>query len=113
MDEETIKAAFTAAFNSLINNKDEVIADYRAIIDRLTDSTGLGAENTALRSECEIVAGLMQKAITENACYPLNQDDYINRYNNCWQDTMPPEKGLMRMRLFALSERCALKNLRR
>lgn len=81
LDEETIKAAFTAAFNSLITYKDEVIAEYCVIIELLTDSTGLEAENATLRSECEVVAGLMQKAITENSHSPLDQDDYIRRYS--------------------------------
>lgn len=82
LDEETIKAAFTAAFNSLITYKDEVITEYRVIIQQLADTTGLDTESTDLQSECEVVAGLMQKAIAENAHSPLDQDDYIRRYSD-------------------------------
>lgn len=80
LDEDTIKAEFTAAFNSLITYKDEVISEYRVIIQQLTDTTGLDTESTALQSECEVVASLMQKAITENSHSPLDQDEYIRRY---------------------------------
>lgn len=81
LNEEVIKAAFVEAFNSLISNKDEVISDYRAIIERLTDTTALEAEATALKAECEVMVGLIQKIIEENARTPLDQTEYGRRYN--------------------------------
>jgi len=81
LDEETIKAAFVDAFNRLISYKDEVIADYRTVIRRLTDCSELDTQTAALRSECEVVVGLIQKMVAENAKMLLDQNDYAARYN--------------------------------
>ena len=68
------------AFNSLISNKDEVISDYCAIIQRLTDTTALETEADALKAECEVVVRLIQKTIEENARTQLDQTEYGRRY---------------------------------
>jgi site-specific DNA recombinase len=81
LNEEAIKAAFVGAFNKLIVNKDEVISDYRVIIKQLTDTTALETEAAALKAECEVVVGLIQKTIEENAHTPLDQTEYERRYN--------------------------------
>ena len=81
LDEDTIKAEFVKAFNSLIENKDEVIAEYRDIIKQLTDTTALEEEATRLNAECEVVVGLIQKIIDQNARTPLDQAEYERRYN--------------------------------
>jgi len=81
VDEETIKVAFVGAFNRLISCKDEVIAEYRIIIRRLTDCSELDAQTAVLRSECEVVVGLIQKMVAENAKTALDQNEYAARYN--------------------------------
>lgn len=81
LEEETIKVAFVKAFNRLITNKDEVISEYRAIIQHLTDTTALEAESANLKAEFDIVVGLIQNSIEENARTPLDQTEYERRYN--------------------------------
>ena len=81
LDEDTIRSAFIGAFNSLITYKDEVIAEYRCIIEQLTDTSELDAEDAALQDECEHIGGLIRKLISDNACSPLDQEEYIRHYN--------------------------------
>jgi len=80
LDEETIKSAFVDAFNSLITYKDEVIAKYRTIVDHLTDTAELDNENATLQSECEVIEEQIRKIVADNACSPLDQEDYMQRY---------------------------------
>ena len=61
--------------------KDEVIAEYRCIIEQLTDTSELDAEDAALQDECEHIGGLIRKLISDNACSPLDQEEYIRHYN--------------------------------
>lgn len=81
LDEDTIKAAFVKVFNGLITNKDEVIADYRAIIAQLTDTGELETEAAKLKAELDVVIGLIHRIIEENARTPLDQEEYERRYN--------------------------------
>lgn len=47
----------------------------------MTDTQALDADIDASQQELEVVAGLMQKAIEENAHAALDQGEYIRRYN--------------------------------
>lgn len=78
--EVAIKQAFVGAFNSLIENKSEIIKGYKDIIRALMDNTALEAESVKLQSECEVVMELMRKYVEENAHTPLDQADYQRRY---------------------------------
>ncbi len=77
--EEQIKAAFVAAMNRMLTDKEPVLADIRALAKRLTDTKTLDAEEHALVSECEVTAELQRKLITENARTALNQTEYNRR----------------------------------
>lgn len=78
--EDMLKQAFLEAFNSLINNKDEIIQNYNVIIQSLTNTTKLDRESTRLQRECEIVTELIRKCIEENAHNAVNQEVYQERY---------------------------------
>ena len=62
LDEEQIKEAFTQAFNSLIRNKAELI------------------RNCRLGDELDVVVGLTQKWVDENARTAQDQDDFMTKY---------------------------------
>ncbi len=81
LDEEAIKAAFVTAFNSIIDNKDAIIAGFDAIMEALTDTTAIDAESHSIQEECEVVMELIKKCVDENACTVLDQEDYERRYN--------------------------------
>ena len=68
------------AFNQLIENKDEVLQDYEAVILTLTDTSSLEKRQAELKSEYDIVTELMRKSVEENARTVLDQNEYNQRY---------------------------------
>ncbi len=80
--EDTIKEAFVGVFNSLINNKEEILKSYYEIIEALTDTTKLDSEGTRLQSELVIAAEMLRKCVEENANSALDQAEYEERYNS-------------------------------
>jgi hypothetical protein len=77
---DDLKAAFLKAFDSLLENRDEILAGYEAIIETLTDTSKLVKENANLQSKCEVVAELVRKRVEENAATVMNQQEYQERY---------------------------------
>ena len=80
LDEETIKALFVKAVNILTTEKDEIAANFHAIKGRLFDTAELEAEQSRLQEELNVVAGLIQQCIDENAHVALDQTEYQARY---------------------------------
>lgn len=78
--EEDLKAAFIKAFNSILENRDEILESYEAIIETLTDTSRLDKESARLQSECEVVAELVRKCVEENASTAMDQQEYQERY---------------------------------
>ncbi|MBZ9685213.1 recombinase zinc beta ribbon domain-containing protein [Clostridium estertheticum] len=78
--EDTLKLAFTEAFNNILENKEEILQGYEAIIQALTDTSKLDKESVKLQSETEVVNELLQKCVEENAHSALDQAEYEERY---------------------------------
>ncbi len=76
------KRLFLEAFSNLLDNKEEILQEYEAIIQALTDTSGLDEESTKLQSECEVVAELIHKCVEENAHSALEQQEYQQRYTS-------------------------------
>lgn len=53
----------------------------QAEIRRRVDLAGLCEENLELKEELEVVVGLVERCVTENARVALDQDEYMQRYN--------------------------------
>lgn len=81
LDEETIKELFIKAANILLTEKDEIIENFNAIKDRLFDLRPLETERSQLQEELNVVAGLVQQCIKENARIALDQKEYQKRYD--------------------------------
>ena len=81
LTESEIKAAFLAAFNIVLGNRDEIIEAYEEVIAALTDTADLDAEQETLENESEVVLGLIQKIISENAQTAMDQEEYNRRYD--------------------------------
>jgi hypothetical protein len=64
----------------MIEDKDDVIAEYKQIIRRLTDHTELDLEAKQQTEEADIVAELIRKCVAENATTPQDQEAYLERY---------------------------------
>lgn len=80
-DEETIKARFVDAFNSILADKDCVLEDCRLMQTTLTDCTGIDAEIKSLLEEIDVVTELTKRCIAENSQTAQNQAEYTARYN--------------------------------
>ena len=78
--EDDIKKAFLLTFNSLVNNKDEIIKNYEGIIQSLTDTSNIDIENTKLQNEYEVVTELLRRCVEENANAAIDQTEYNERY---------------------------------
>ena len=69
--EDSIKQAFVDAFNSLIENREAVIAGYDAVLEALGDTTELDAQAEKLQCEIAVIAEHIRQYVEENAhaCY--------------------------------------------
>ena len=61
---------------SLLENRDEILQGYEAIIQVLTDTSKLDKESAMLQSEREVMAEMLRKCVEENANYALDQVEY-------------------------------------
>lgn len=80
LTEDEIKAAFVRAANKALTDKDTVIETFCLIRDSAFDTSALEQERTELTDELNIVAGLIQDGIYQNAHVAQNQADYNKEY---------------------------------
>ena len=81
LTEEEIKAAFVEAFNRLFIEKDELLGNLELIREKLCDNTALEKEKQELANELNVLAGMVEDCIGENARVAQNQEEYQNRYD--------------------------------
>ena len=67
LEEQYIRDAFVAAFNSIIRNKAELIRNCQFVMERYTDCSDIDARQSRLDDELAVVTGLIQKWVAENA----------------------------------------------
>lgn len=92
--EDKIKQAFVEAFNSLIENKEEILESYEGIIQSLMDTSRLDKESTKLQNELQVVTEMLRKCVEENAYVALNQEEYEKRYKTLAERYENIKKGL-------------------
>lgn len=85
LDEDTIKELFVKATNKLLEDKDEIIANFESMKDVLFDTGPLETKQVELQNEMEIVTELIQQCINENANVALDQGEYQRRYDGLVQ----------------------------
>jgi site-specific DNA recombinase len=79
--EETIKTLYLSAANKLISDREEILGNFEHIKSSLFDTTELEKEQAELQNEIEVVTGMIQQIIGENAHFALDQEEYQARYN--------------------------------
>ena len=82
LTEDEIKVAFITAANKALADKDTVIETFRLIKDSVFDTSALEQEKAELTDELNIVAGLIQDGIYQNAHVAQNQTDYNREYES-------------------------------
>lgn len=81
LQEEEIKALFMRAVNQLLGVKDEVITNLEAVTVILFDTSEIADKKAYLKEEMSALMERIQSMIAENARVPLEQSDYIRRYD--------------------------------
>ncbi|MBS3985591.1 MAG: hypothetical protein KGZ66_08285 [Selenomonadales bacterium] len=77
-----MKQRFLNAFNTLMSDREELLANCRLAQSLLCDCSEIDAELVELGQEIEVVAELARKAIYESARSVVNQDEFNERNNS-------------------------------
>ena len=78
---EEIPSSFVQAVNRIIDNKAEIIRICEVGLNECCSVEGLSAEYASVRTEMEVVTGLMQQHISANAHSTLDQTEYQQQYD--------------------------------
>ena len=77
---EQIQSLFLQAYNELMRDRSEVIADCGVMRDALLDTTDIQKQIAKVDEEMEITAALVAAAVKENATLPQSQEEYNEKY---------------------------------
>lgn len=83
--EEEIKAMFIKAYNELISEKKEVIANAEIIRKTLCTTDALLTEKQGLEDEILVLVEMTQNLVAENARVAQDQEEYQKRYDSLVQ----------------------------
>ncbi len=81
MYEDELKKAFVGVFNSIVNNKESIIASYGVIIEKLTNNKELDLKQNKLQDELDKIIELIRKCVEENSNTAIEQQDYNKKYS--------------------------------
>ena len=82
LTEDEIKAMFLKAYNQLMGNREQVIADCRLMLEMLSDHSKLDAQIQKAKEEIALVSGLVSACVHENAEKAQPQDAFNKHYND-------------------------------
>jgi len=79
--EDEVKAAFISAYNQLVTEKKEIIANAEIIRRTLCVTDALQEEKGKLEEEMAVLVEMTQNIVAENARVAQDQDEYQKRYD--------------------------------
>ena len=79
--EEEVKAAFISAYNQLVTEKKEIIANAEIIRKTLCITSALQEEKGKLEEEMAVLVEMTQNIVAENARVAQDQEEYRKRYD--------------------------------
>ena len=77
---EQIQNLFLRAYNELMQDRTQVIADCAVMRGALLDTSGIQAQIAKVDAELEVTAALIAAAVKENATLPQSQDEYREKF---------------------------------
>ena len=83
--EDEVKAAFVSAYNQLVTEKKEIIANAEIIRRTLCSTDTLQEEKRKLEDEMSVLVEMTQNIVAENARVAQDQDEYQKRYDGLVQ----------------------------
>ena len=72
---------FRSVSTPLLADREALLEDGRLILNALADCSALDKEQAQVRQEMEVVAGLVESCIKENAARAMDQTEYTARYD--------------------------------
>ena len=78
--EEEVKTAFVSAYNKLVTERKEIIANAELIRRMLCNTDALQEEKQRLESEMAVLVDMVNNCIAENARIAQDQEEYQKRY---------------------------------
>ncbi|MBR4742665.1 MAG: recombinase family protein [Oscillospiraceae bacterium] len=85
LDEASVKERFTVAVNQLLAGRDAAIVAYEQGMALTLDTTALEAQQQELLSEMEVLNGMIQQMIRQNATVAQDQTEYKQRFDSLSQ----------------------------
>ena len=79
--EDEIKQIFVKALNSLVEVKENVIAELSSLIDSVCQTVELTKERDKVQQELGVLAERLEKLIRENARVAQDQTEYLKQEN--------------------------------
>ena len=79
--ESDLKQHFITALSQLLADRTALLEDGRLIQQDLLNFDAIDTECSAILQELDVVTGMIQQMVKENASQAANQIDYTNRYN--------------------------------
>lgn len=78
--EEVIQQKFLDAMNQLLEDREFIEKEMKALLKQLTDTRSLESEGNQLAEELKVVDQMMRRAIMQNAGVALDQNEYNRQY---------------------------------
>ena len=97
LTEDTIKQKFIQAFNQLLPDREQLIADCRVMQDALCDCTEVDTAIEEAQQETEVLAEMVERVVNENSQIAQDQDDYNKRYTGLLQRYEAASEKLARL----------------
>ena len=79
--ESDLKQHFITALSQLLTDRTALLEDARLIQQDLLNFDAIDTECNSILQELDVVTGMIQQMVKENASQAANQIDYTNRYN--------------------------------
>ena len=80
--EDDLKQHFVAALSQTLTDRTTLLEDGRLILKELLDIAALDVDSNRTLQEMDVVAGMIQQMINENASKAADQATYAERYNS-------------------------------
>ena len=96
----------------MIENKEEILKDYKKIIKTLGDTSKLEKEKLQLENEAEVLVELIKRCIEQNAHSALKQDEYENKYNELANKYQEVKNGIEEVESKISSQKIKFNNMK-
>lgn len=81
-DEKEIMDKFVVAFNQLVGRREVALQACQVALEALTDTEKIDCKIIESQQELDVIAGLIERCVNENASMALEQESYSARYNS-------------------------------